>query len=110
MVAAMQTTTREGDMAYALVLAFEGVGEADYWKVNENLGIARDSQDGYPDGLLMHCGGPTPTGWVVSELWDTKASQEAFMASRLGAALGQAGVPEPAQIIETSPVNLQQLG
>ena len=29
-------------MTYAIVLVFEGVSEADYWKVNDILGIGRD--------------------------------------------------------------------
>jgi hypothetical protein len=96
-------------MAYALVLAFDDVSEDQYWAVNEKLGIQRDSTDGYPSGLIVHTGGPTPTGWVVSEVWDRKASQETFMADRLGAALAASGVPAPSQIIETATVNFQQL-
>ncbi len=92
-------------MAYALVLVFEGVTEDDYWSVNEKLGIARGSKAGYPDGLMSHVGGSTPTGWVVMEVWDSKATHEAFMASRLGAALAATGVPAPAQIIEVDTVN-----
>jgi hypothetical protein len=97
-------------MAYGLVLVFDGVDEDKYWAVNEKLGIGRDGKGDYPPGLLTHVGGPTPTGWVVIELWDTKSSQEQFMASRLGAALEAAGVPAPSQVIETGAVNAQQLG
>ena len=43
----------------------------------------------------------------MSEVWDSKADQEAFMASRLGAALGAVGVPAPVQIIESELVNYQ---
>lgn len=96
-------------MAYGLVLAFDGVGEEEYWSVNEKLGIGRDGEGNYPPGLLTHVGGPTPRGWVVIELWDAKSSQETFMAERLGAALAASGVPAPAQIIETNAVNAQQL-
>ena len=86
-------------MAYGLVLVFEGVGEDQYWSVNEKLGIDRDSREGYPAGLIVHAGGPTPTGWVVSEIWDHKESQVAFMESRLGQALQSSGVPAPSQVI-----------
>ena len=92
-------------MSYAIVLVFEGVSEADYWKVNENLGINRDGSGDWPDGIKSHAAGPTPSGWVVVEKWETKAAQEAFMASRLGAAIAAAGLPAPAQIIETNTVN-----
>ena len=97
-------------MAYGLVLVFEGVGEEQYWSVNEKLGISRDNQDNYPAGLIVHAGGPTPTGWVVTEVWDAKASQVDFMESRLMEALQSAGVPAPAQVIDTDTVNFQQLG
>ena len=92
-------------MPYVIVLRFEGVSEADYWKVNEILGIGRDGSGDWPDGMQSHVGGPTPDGWVVAEQWESKAAQESFMASRLGAALGSAGLPAPVQIIETDSVN-----
>ncbi len=94
-------------MAYTLVLVFEGVGETDYWAVNEKLGISRDGTGDYPDGLIVHTGGPTPTGWVVTEVWDNKDSQVAFMESRLGAALAASGVPAPSQVIDAETVNFQ---
>ncbi|HET7654503.1 MAG TPA: hypothetical protein VFK42_15810 [Acidimicrobiales bacterium] len=94
-------------MSYGIVLAFEGVGADQYWAVNEKLGIARDGTGDWPKGLRSHSGGPTTTGWVVSEVWDSKADQEAFMGSRLGAALAEVGVPAPSQIIESDLVNYQ---
>ena len=97
-------------MAYAVVLVFEGVTEDDYWTVNSNLGIGRDGNGEYPPGLIVHAGAPTTGGWMVTEIWDSKDSQEAFMASRLGAALQQAGMPAPAQVIDGDTVNVQQLG
>jgi hypothetical protein len=97
-------------MAYVVVLVFEGVGEDKYWAVNEKLGIGRGSSSGYPAGLLVHTAGPTPTGWVVSEVWDNKQSQIAFMQSKLGAALQAIGLPPPSQIIETDTVNYQKIG
>jgi hypothetical protein len=96
-------------MAYGLVLVFEGVTEKDYWAVNDNLGIKKDSDEGYPEGMIAHAGGPTDTGWVVIEMWESKAAQEAFMSTRLGAALGTAGVHPPSQMIETNTVNAKLL-
>jgi hypothetical protein len=92
-------------MAYAIVLAFEGVDEDQYWSVNDKLGINRDGSGDWPAGIVSHAGGPTPTGWVVSEIWNSKADQEAFMAGRLGDALAAAQVPPPSQIIESELVN-----
>jgi hypothetical protein len=55
--------------------------------------------------MLSHAGGPTASGWVVAEVWNSKADQEAFMTSRLGAALGEVGVPDPVQVIESDLAN-----
>jgi hypothetical protein len=92
-------------MAYGIVLVFDGVSVDQYWAVNSQLGINADGSGDWPPGILSHTGGPTATGWVVAEVWNSKADQEAFMASRLGAALGAVGVPAPVQIIESDLVN-----
>lgn len=95
-------------MSYGLVLVFDGVTEQDYWAVNDKLGIDRDGNGPWPAGMKFHAGGPTANGgWVVIEQWDSKASQEAFMANRLGPALGAVGVKAPSQVIETETVNEQ---
>lgn len=94
-------------MSYALTLRFESVTEDQYWAVNEALGIDRAGQGDWPDGLLVHSGGPFGDGgWVVSEIWASRAEQEAFMAGRLGQALGAVGVPPPAQVIDTDTVHV----
>ena len=94
-------------MSYAITLRFDGVTEDQYWAVNEKLGIPRDLSENRPDGLLVHAAGPLDGGgWVVSEVWASRAEQEAFMAGRLGEALGAVGVPPPVQVIETEPVGL----
>jgi hypothetical protein len=95
-------------MAYGIVLAFENVSEDDYWAVNSKLGIERDGTGNWPAGLQAHTGGGTADGgWVVSEVWESKAAQEEFMSTRLGEALGQVGLPAPSQVIETEVVNFQ---
>ena len=94
-------------MSYGIVLVFEGVGADQYWAVNEALGIKPDGSGDWPAGILSHTGGPTATGWVVAEVWESKADQEAFMGGRLGAALGSVGLPAPVQVIESELVNYQ---
>jgi hypothetical protein len=86
-------------------LVFDGVVADQYWAVNEKLGINPDGSGDWPAGIVSHTGGPTATGWVVAEVWNTKADQEAFMGSRLGEALGAVGVPEPVQVIESDLAN-----
>ena len=73
------------------------------------MGISRDGKGGYPPGLILHAGGPTPTGWMVSEVWDSRESQAAFMDARLGAALQAVNIPPPLHVIDTDTVNFQQL-
>jgi hypothetical protein len=61
-------------MSYGIVLRFEGVDEAQYWAVNEKLGINRDGTGDWPAGMVSHAGGSTSDGWVVSEVWESKAA------------------------------------
>jgi len=81
-------------MAEALILEFAGLTDADYRAVNSNLGIDPETGQGdWPAGLLSHAGGPGAGGsWTVVEVWSSQADQAAFMQSRLGPALGAAGV------------------
>ena len=81
-------------MAEALILEFAGLNDADYVAVNGNLGIdAETGQGDWPAGMLSHAAGPGGDGtFVVVEVWASQADQAAFMESRLGPALGAAGV------------------
>jgi hypothetical protein len=89
-------------MSYGIVLEFgKDVTKAQYDAVNEKLGIEMATGGGdWPKGLRSHAGGSTSEGFCVFEVWDSKADQEAFMASRLGAALGAAGVSDPTRVLE----------
>ncbi len=84
-------------MPEALSLEFTGVSEAEYEAVNKQLGIDMQTGQGdWPAGLLSHAAGTAEDGtFIVSEVWSLRAAQEAFMASRLGAALGAGGVTSP---------------
>jgi len=67
-----------------------------YPKVNGILGLDPDKASGdWPEGLLTHIGGAGDGTVSVIEVWESQAAQEAFMQSRRGPALGQAGVPQP---------------
>lgn len=87
-------------MSDALILEFNGGTADQYNAVNAILGIDPATGEGdWPAGLLSHTGGTTAGGdLVVIEVWDSQASQGAFMESRLGPALGQAGVPAPSRV------------
>ena len=88
-------------MSEAIILEFKGANVADqYNAVNSALGIDPTTGEGdWPDGLLTHVGASGAEGdLLVFEVWDSRASQEAFMTSRLGPALGEVGVPEPSRV------------
>ncbi len=87
-------------MAYGFILAFPaGVGETEYEAVNSHLSWDRFTGEGMPDGMLSHTAGMSDDeGLLVSEVWESKETQAAFMAEQLGAALGAARVPDPARV------------
>jgi hypothetical protein len=81
-------------MPEALILEFAGLGEAEYAAVNKHLGIDMNTGQGdWPAGLISHAAGTADDGsFVVTEIWSSRADQEAFLSSRLGAALAAGGV------------------
>lgn len=81
-------------MTAGLILQFQGVGEQEYDVVNSKLTFdPRTGAGNWPAGLQSHCAGATDDGWVVTEIWDSKDAQAAFMADSLGPALS--GMPAP---------------
>ena len=100
------TLTAKGmHMSYVLTLVFEGVGEDQYWAVNDTLGMAGDWSQNWPAGMVDHSAGPTPNGWMVVERWESKAAHETFMATRLGPALTKVSVRPPVHVFETVSIN-----
>jgi len=93
-------------MSEVLILEFEGFGAEMYDRVNGILGINADSGEGdWPAGLHTHLAGPTAGGgWMVIEVWESQEDQDAFMQSRLGPALHEAGVTAPPKRAEWSKV------
>ena len=81
-------------MPEAVILEFTGVSEADYEAVNQQLGIDMHTGQGdWPAGLLSHAAGLADDGlFIGSEVWSSRAAQEALLASRPGAAFAAAGL------------------
>jgi hypothetical protein len=81
-------------MAVGLILEFSGIGKAQYDAVNKALGLDMYKKTGnLPEGLITHAAGTSDRGaFIVTEVWASKAAQEKFMQSRLGAALHQGGI------------------
>jgi hypothetical protein len=83
-------------MADGLILEFDGFGVEKYKQVNGLLGIDMESGDGdWPAGMVSHTGGAKDGGWVVFEVWSSRADQERFLTERLGPALAEAGIEGP---------------
>ena len=87
-------------MPEALILEFTAVGEAEYGAVNKHLGIDMQTGQGdWPAGLLARAAGEADDGtFIVSEVWSSRADHDAFMTSRLGAALAAGGVTTPPRV------------
>ena len=81
-------------MAELLVLEFDGVDEADYAKVNAQLGLDPETGAGeWPAGLFTHLTGLVEGGRAyVIEVWESQEAQAEFMQSRLGPAMAAGGV------------------
>jgi hypothetical protein len=87
-------------MADGLILEFEGFGVEKYKQAKAALGVDFDTGEGAPEGQTFHCGAAKEGGWVVFEIWRSKADQERFMQERLGKALQESGVTEPPSRME----------
>ncbi|MBS1881211.1 MAG: hypothetical protein JST31_16990 [Actinobacteria bacterium] len=88
-------------MADGLILEFDGLSTDTYERVNEALGIEMETGEGdWPAGLISHTGAAADNGFVVFEVWRSKADQERFMDERLGAALQAGGVDGPPSRVE----------
>lgn len=83
-------------MADGLILEFDGFGADTYERVNGELGIDMESGEGnWPEGLVSHTGAEREGGFLVFEVWRSKADQERFMEERLAPALDAGGVAAP---------------
>lgn len=59
-------------------------GSAEFYDaVTDRIGFP----DEIPDGLIAHGSCATPTGWMVCDIWQSEQQFNAFVESRLGAAI-----------------------
>lgn len=86
-------------MEYAIVNEFEGGTREQY---DATVKVVHPP-DGLPPGQTHHYAGPSPTGWVVVAVWDSKETWDKFrddvLLPGLGG-LGAAGLPGPPKMIE----------
>jgi hypothetical protein len=88
-------------MAIGLVMTFDGVGTDQYEAAMAASGLDLQSpgnpnaSDKWPDGIVSHVAGATPTGWCVVDVWESQADFDRFFADRLGPTLQKVAIPEP---------------
>jgi hypothetical protein len=81
-------------MTYVIVNEFEGGTRAQY---DAAIKVVHPP-DGLPPGQTNHYAGPSPSGWVVVAVWDSKESWDKFRDETLLPGLeglGDAGFPGP---------------
>jgi len=95
-------------MAEALLLEFAGVTADQYRAVNKVIGLNPEAEDGpWPLEMHSHTAGVNDDGnLVVFEVWESRDSQAAWMASWFGPALVRVGLPEPKRVEWMSVVGL----
>lgn len=74
-------------MAYARLAVFPGGTEDQHRAVAEALG---DAQVNAP-GRLVFAAGPTPEGWQLIQVWESREQLEHWVEANLGAAFAKAG-------------------
>lgn len=65
-------------------------------RLRDRLLAAADALPALVDGLLVHLARPTPGGFQVLEVWDTKASYDHFNDTVIAPLAAQAGLAPPA--------------
>ncbi len=51
-----------------------------YDQINDRV----NPPDGKPEGLLFHCAGPSPDGgWRIIDVWDSRATFDAFLEAKV---------------------------
>ena len=75
-------------MAVGVLMSMPGVKQEQYEQINKRLfgHYPFDSSEA-PDGLLVHSAGPSPDGWYVYDIWETKDKFERFGEMQLGPAV-----------------------
>ncbi|WP_326807727.1 antibiotic biosynthesis monooxygenase [Streptomyces sp. NBC_01775] len=84
-------------MAIIAVFDVPGGTQAQYEQVCDRLsggnGVLTSLSDAPEPGLLSHIAGPTPTGWLVVEVWESEQAFQRF-GQKLAPFLEEAGMPD----------------
>lgn len=80
-----------------IVFEVNGMTAAQYEQINEHAGITQSS---LPNGLVFHQACQTESGWLVTDVWESLESFQAF-GEKLMPALQAAGVSGHPRIYPT---------
>ncbi|MET9516457.1 hypothetical protein [Streptomyces sp. NPDC002994] len=84
-------------MAVIVVHDLPGATQAQYEQVTNTMtggrGMVKTSSDWPVPGLISHVTGPTPTGWIVVDVWESAQAWQQF-AEKLMPLTREAGLPE----------------
>lgn len=77
----------------AVVMFFEvpGATTGEYDKINELMGVTRPEDE--PEALISHVCAVTDGGLFICDVWRSKEELNEFLASKLGPAAAETGLP-----------------
>ncbi|MFF1479781.1 hypothetical protein ACFVYD_19865, partial [Streptomyces sp. NPDC058301] len=83
-------------MPIIIVFDIPGATRAQYEQVTAKMtggpGVTKRSDWPVP-GLISHAAGPSPTGWFVTDVWESREAFEKF-GEKLAPLMREAGMPE----------------
>jgi hypothetical protein len=86
---------KEAGVAVGMLMTLPGVRREQYEQVNEKMfGKTPFSPEDAPAGLIMHSGGPSPDGWYVYDIWESKEDFQRFVEEKLMPAIQELGFPQ----------------
>jgi len=74
-------------MAVGMLVEAPGVNAEGYDSIMQHLEWETKPK---PQGFVSHYAGPTESGWLVFDIWESQQDFERFMQERLGPAMQQA--------------------
>jgi hypothetical protein len=83
-------------VAVGFILQFDKMGTDKYEAVMKELGLKLGSNGNWPEGIISHSAGKTPTGMCVVDIWESQAAFGKFQETKLAAAFKKVGgISEP---------------
>jgi hypothetical protein len=73
----------ESGLAVTLLIELNGMTESMYAELCDRVELHDDP----PEGLIFHGAGPSPDGWRILDVWDTRGHWDAYFAEVVRPAL-----------------------